>query len=166
MAEIAAREDHRVLVDRIGGIRREHDVAGPDRDEDEVGEALLRADDRDHFRIRIELHAVVTTLVPLGRSQAQVRNAARRRVAVVARLLGRLADLLHDVGRRRNVRVAHPEINHVFAGGACGVAQLRDLGEDVRRQTLELGEIVTELGHTGLGDGSGAPNCRPLPPRP
>jgi hypothetical protein len=29
VAQVAARDDHRVLVDRIGGIGTQHDVAGP-----------------------------------------------------------------------------------------------------------------------------------------
>ena len=94
---------------------------GPIVIEHEVREALLRADHRDRLGVGIELDAVAA-LVPLADRGAQVGDAARRRVAVVARVARRLADLLDDVRRRRQVGVAHAEVDDVLAGAARGHA--------------------------------------------
>ena len=71
----------------------------------------------------------VAALVPLGDGGAQVRHAARRRVAVVARVARGLADLLDHVRRRREVGVAHAEVDHVLAGAARGVGERGHLRE-------------------------------------
>ena len=55
-------------------------------------------------------------LVEVGDGLAQLRDAAAGRVAVVARVVRRLDELLDgDVGRR-DVGVAEPEVDDVLAG--------------------------------------------------
>ena len=85
--------------------------------------------------------------VPLGRAEPKVRHTARRRVTMVPAVLGRLTDLLDDVRRRRDVGVAHTEIDHVLAGRARGMTQTGHLGQHVGRKTLQLVEIVAKCGH-------------------
>ncbi len=54
-ADRGAGDDEAELVDRIGGIGREHDVAGRGDRLGEVGEPLLRAQRHDHLAVGIEL---------------------------------------------------------------------------------------------------------------
>ena len=58
-----------------------------------------------------------------------------------ARLGDRLDQLVDDVLRRRQVRVAHAEIDDVGAARACRRLQPVDLGEHVGRQALDAVEV-------------------------
>ena len=60
---------------------------------------------------------------------------------------GRLGELLDDVRRRRQVGIAHAEIDDVGAGGARARLQAIDLLEDIRRQTphaMKLAHFVPQ----------------------
>jgi hypothetical protein len=108
-----------------------------------VRQALLGADHRDGLRIRVEVHAVAT-LVPLGDGGAQVRYAAGSGVAVVARVPRGLADLLDHVRGRRQVGVAHAEVDDVLAGAPRRLHQVDDLRQHVGRQAVQLVEVVAD----------------------
>ena len=70
---------------------------------------------RAHLGLGVELDAELA-LVEVGDGQPQLRDAAARRVAVVARVAHRLDQLLdRDVGRR-DVGVAEAEVDDVLAG--------------------------------------------------
>ena len=62
----------------------------------------------------------------------------------------RFADLLDDMLRRRQIRIAHAEVDDVLAGAARRLHQLDDLGEDVRGQSGELVEVMAAHARTPL----------------
>jgi hypothetical protein len=131
-------------VDRIGGILHQHHVSRADRHQHEVGEPLLGPDDRDRLVVRVELDSVAA-LIPLGDGGPQVRQPLGRGVAVVSRILRGLDDLRDDVGRGRQVRIPHPQVDDVLAGAARGARQVGDLSQDVGRKSVQLVEIVVRL---------------------
>ena len=114
-ADHAARHQEAEGVDRIARIRAQDDVAGRGDRLRDVGKALLRAQRRHDLGVRIELHAKAPRVIG-GLRLAQPGNAARGRVAVGPRLAQRFLQLLDHMGRRRQVRIAHAEIDDVGAG--------------------------------------------------
>ena len=60
---------------------------------------------------------------------------------MVARLRRRLGELLHDERRRRDVRVAEAEVDHVASLGAKAALQRVDRREDVRRKLVDAAEL-------------------------
>ena len=139
-AQVAARDDHRVLVDGIGGARAEHDVAGAEHGEREVPDALLRAHGDDRLRVGVEVDGEAA-LVPVADRDPQLVDAARHRVAVVGRLAHGLDQLLDHVRRARPVGVAHREVDDVLARPAGLELQVADDVEDVRREPLDAWEV-------------------------
>ena len=97
----------------------------------------------DDLRLRIELHAEAALVVG-GLRAAQTRYALRGRIAMRARLGDRLDQLVDDVLRRRQVRIAHAQVDDV--GAACARRRLQpvDLGENVGRQTLDAVEVLVQ----------------------
>ena len=71
-----------------------------------------------------------------------MRNAARKRIAVIARVARRFDQLVDDHLRSRAVGIAHPEIHHVHLCCACLCLHLIDDGENVRRQLLDAVKLV------------------------
>ena len=136
-ADDAARHDEAEGVDRIGRVRAQDHVARRGDRLRHVGEAFLRAERRDDLRVGIELHAEAAGIIG-GLGAAQARNAARRRIAVGARIAHDLAQLVDDRLRRRQVGIAHAEIDDVGAARAGAGLQPVDLLEDVRRQPADL----------------------------
>ena len=116
-ADDAARHQEAEGVDRIARIGHQHDVARRGDRLRDVGEAFLGAERGDDLGVRIELHAEAARVIG-GLRAAQPGNALGRRIAVGARLAERLLHLLDDVRRRRQVRIAHAEIDDVGAGVA------------------------------------------------
>ena len=131
------------LVDRIGRVRHQDHVARRGDGLRHVGEAFLRAERGDDLRLGIELHAEAALVVG-GLRAAQAGNALRRRIAMRARLGDRLDQLVDDVLRRRQVGIAHAEIDDVGAARAGRRLQPVDLGEDVGRQTLDAVEVLVQ----------------------
>src|SRR6516165_7700732 len=128
-------------MDRIAWIRTENDIAGRGNRLRHIGKAFLGAQSRDDLGLRIEFHAEASVVI--GRLRlAQAVDAARGRVAVGPRPAQRLLQLLNDMRRRRQVRIAHAEINDVGPGIARGRLGPVDLLEDVRRQAANAVEIV------------------------
>ena len=120
-------------VDRIGGVRRQHHVARRGDRLRHVGEAFLRAERGDDLSLRIELHPKSPRVIA-GLSPTQAGNSSRGGIAVGARLADGLDQLVDDVFGRREVGVAHAEIDDVCPGGAGLGLELVDLLKDVRRQ--------------------------------
>ena len=94
-------------------------------------EALLGADRRHRLRLGIELDAEAVGVQVADRG-AQLRDAAARRVAVVARLRRRLRQLVDGRGRGGQVGVPEAEVDHVLARAAQLELQLLGDREDVR----------------------------------
>ncbi len=135
-----AGEDRREQVDRVARRRHEHRVARLDEHPEQVAEALLRAHRGDRLGLGIELDSVPAR-VALADGAPEVGDAAARRVAVVARVLGGLAKLLHGDLRRREVGIPEAEVDDVLAGAPQLQLELVDLGEDVRRQARDAPEL-------------------------
>ena len=141
MPDDAARHDEAELVDRIGRVRHQDDVAGRGDGLRHVGEAFLGAERGDDLRVGIELHAEAALVIGALRP-AQALDAARGGIAVGARVAHRLDQLLHDMLGRRHVGIAHAEIDDVVAARARLRLELVDLLEDVRRKPLDSVEIA------------------------
>jgi hypothetical protein len=101
-------------VDRIGRVRAQHDVAGRRDRLRHVGEAFLGAERRDDLRIGIELHAE-TARVIVGLRAAQAGNAARGGIAMRARVLTTSHQLVDDGFGRRQIGIAHAQVDDVGA---------------------------------------------------
>ena len=114
---------------------------GPSMRQAQVAEAFLRADRGDDLGLRVELDAVLV-LVFLGHLLAQAGDAVADAVAVVARVDGRLAELVDDALGRGVGGVAHPQVDDVDARHALLVLHLVDAPEQVRRQALDAGGDV------------------------
>src|SRR3546814_6217469 len=68
----------------------------------------------DNLAFGVELD-VETARIIIGLRAAEARNALRLRIAVRVRLLRDLAQLVDDMLRRRQVGVAHPQVDDVLA---------------------------------------------------
>ena len=90
--------------------------------------------------LRVDAH-VEAPLVPVAQGEAQLGDAARRRVAMVARVLRRLRELVDDGLRRGQVRVAHAEVDDVLAAPARLGLHVVDDAEDVGRQTVDAAKL-------------------------
>ena len=141
MPDGGAGNDEAVRVDGIARIGDQHHVARRGDGLGEVGEPLLGPEGDDGFPFGIDIDAEPAPVV-VGVGLAQARDTTRIGVAVGARILHRLDQLLDDMGRRRAVRIAHAEIDDVFARRAGAHLHLVDLGEDIRRQPLDTVEWI------------------------
>ena len=123
-------------MDRIARIGHQHDVARRGDRLRHVGEAFLGAERGDDLRVGIELHAEAARVIG-GLGAAQAGDALRRRIAVGARLAERLLELVDDMRRRRQVRIAHAEIDDVGAGVAGRRLGAVHLLEHIGRQAAD-----------------------------
>ena len=139
-ADHAARHQKSEGMNRIARIGTQHDVAGRGDRLRHVGKAFLRAQRRNDLGFRIELHAEAPGVIG-GLRLAQAGNAARGGVAVGPRLAQRFLQFFDDMGRRRQIRIAHAEIDDVGAGIPRGRLGPVDLLEHVRRQTADAVKI-------------------------
>ena len=141
LVRLAAGEHRADLVDRVRGVRHERDVARIDEAERDVADALLRADERQHFLRRIEVNAEAA-FVPARDGLAELGQALGLGIAVVRRLARGLAQRVDDVRRRRQVGVADAEGDDVDALCLLRRDLLADLREEIRRQLLDtVGEF-------------------------
>ena len=135
-----AREAGREEVDRIARARHERDVTRAEQHPQEVHEALLRSERQRRLSLRIQLDAVALAIQIADRF-AELRQAAARGVAMVARQERCLAQLLDGDLRRRHVRVPEAEVDHVLAGTAELELEALDLGEGVRRECVDAPKL-------------------------
>ena len=105
-----------------------------------MDEALLRAERQRRLGLRVELDAEAVA-IELADRRSEVREAAARRVAVVARQERRLPQLLDGDLRRRDVGIAEAEVDHVLAGAAQLELEALDLGECVWREGVDPAEL-------------------------
>jgi hypothetical protein len=133
-------------VDRIAGVGAEHDVARRSDRVGDVGETLLGSDGDNHLAVGVELHPEAAPVIR-GLRLPEPVDAARGGISVGIRALRGLGELGHDMRRRRQVRIAHPEIDDIGAGGAGRRLQPVDLLEDVGGQPLDAVEFGLGLGH-------------------
>ena len=92
-------------------------------------------------RLGVELHAE-PALVVGGLRAAQTGDALRGRIAIRARLRHRLDQLVDDMLGRRQIRIAHAEIDDIRTTRAGGRLQPVDFSEYVGRQALDAVEFL------------------------
>ena len=160
LAHVGAGEQRAPDVDRVRRRGHQGGVAGPDQHPHEVREALLGADGRHHLGLGVELDRELAP-VEVGDGAAELGDAPGGGVAVVARVVRRLGELVHrDVGRGQ-VRVPEAEVDHVTAGSPRRRLQVVDRGEDVGRQPVDPAEL-----HRGsLRPGPSSPGPGDVPER-
>ncbi len=128
--DVTVGKDRRVEVDRIGRGRHHHDVPRIDRRPHEMGETLLDPNRGDDFVLVVQFNAK-TSLVVMGDSQAQLGNTTGGRVAVIARVLGRLTKLINNRLRWRIIWIAHAKIDDILTGSPRLHLQFIDDGKHV-----------------------------------
>ncbi len=99
-----------------------------------MAESFLRSDRGNHFRFRIQLHAIFIAIF-FGDFPPQSRHAVGNAVAMIARILGRLRQFLDHRIRRWIGRIAHPQVDNIDTGDALLVLHLVDAPKQIRRQT-------------------------------
>ena len=140
-ADDPARHQEAEGVDRIGGVRNEHDIAGRGDRLGHVGEAFLRAEGRDHLRLGIEFHPEPARgKASLGAAEAS--DAFRGEKTGGVRLADRFDELVDHMLGLGQVRIAHAEIDDVRPAGAGLGLEGIDLLEDIRRQAPHPMEIA------------------------
>ncbi len=162
IAHRRAGDDETEGVDRIARARHQHDIARRRDRLGEVGEPLLGAEGDDDLRLGIELDTEAPPVIARLRAP-QPGDAARHRIAVGARILHRLDQLVDDMGGRRPVGIAHAEIDHVAPGRSRLRLQGIHFGENIGRQALDTIEI---FGHGGSWIRGWLDGCHGKPLRP
>ena len=143
-ADHAAGHQKSEGVDRIARVGNEDDVAGRDDRLGDVGEAFLGAERRHDLPLGVELHPEPAAVVRrLG--AAQTGDAAGSGIAIRARLADRLLELVDDVERRRQIGIAHPQIDDVGPGIARRGFGAVDLLEYVGRQAPDPEELLHDF---------------------
>ena len=140
-ADRGAGDDEAELVDRIGGIGRQHDVAGRGDRLGEIGETFLRAQGDDHLAFRIERNPEAALIIA-GLGFPKPGYSLRGGITMRARIAGDLGQLLDHMRRRGAIRIAHAEIDNVLAARPGGRLHRIHFGEDIRRQAADLVEIA------------------------
>ena len=127
-------------MDRVARRRDDRNVTRLDEHPHHMREPLLGADRADDLRLGIEPDAEAP-LVQRADLLAQARQAAARRVAMVRRLRGGLAELLDRRRRRGDVRIAEAEVDHVATLAPKLSLQLVDSRKDIRREIVDPSEF-------------------------
>ena len=138
-ADLRARDHRAVDVDRVTGIGHQHGVAAIERGQHQVRQPFFRTDGDNGFAVRIDLHAIALA-VPARDGAAQARYALGGGITVRIGPLRHSAQLLDDMRRRGAIRIAHAEVDDVFAAAARGHLQLGSDIEDVRGKTFDAFE--------------------------
>ena len=144
-ADIRAGNHRAPDMDRVAGIGHQHGIAGIERGQHQVRQALLGADGDDGFRIRIELDGVAG-LVPLGDRPAQARDALGSRVAMGVGPAHGIDQFIDDVRRRGAIRIAHRHVDNVFATAARRQLELGGDIEHIGRQAIDARKFARSLG--------------------
>ena len=138
--QVGPGEDHGVGMDRVGRLRHQNRIARAAEDPREVRQPLLGPDRGADLGLGIERHAP-SPLVEVGDGLPQLRDAPRGRIPMVTRVVGGLLELLDHRVRRRDVRIAHPEIDDVLTGTARTHLHVVDGREYVRWEPLYASEL-------------------------
>ena len=97
---------------------------------------FFSADGDDRFGVGVNIH-LIAPLVPGGDRQTQFVDAARNRIAVVGGLAGGFDELRHHMGRRRQIGIAHAEVDDVFTPVPRLHLHAVDDAEDIGRQPFD-----------------------------
>ena len=123
-------------MDRIARVGHQHDVARRGDRLGDVGEAFLGAERRDDLGVGIELHAEAAGVIA-GLGAAQPGDALGGGITVGARPSDGVLELVDHMGRRRQIGIAHAEIDDVGPGIARRRLGPVHLLENVRRQAAD-----------------------------
>ena len=125
---------------------RGHDggVAGADQREAQVAEAFFGAESDNYFAFGIEVHAPFFQVTG-GDFAAEVQNAHRGAVAVVAGIAGGFGEFIDDDVGRGIGGIAHAHVDDVVAGASLLIHQLIQAREQIGWQALDaLGDLDVE----------------------
>ena len=128
-------------VDRVARIGCKDHVARRGHRRRHARKALFRAHRDDHLAFGIEFDSETAGVIVRLRL-AQPGDAFGLRIAMRIGLLRHLAQLVDYVLRRRQVGIAHAEVDDIPARLACRVAHRIDFGDDIGRQALDAVEFV------------------------
>ena len=143
-ADGASRHEEAEHVNGVGRIgNNDHVARGGDRLR-HVGEAFFGAERGDDLRLRIELHAESARVIS-GLGAAQARYSPRRRIAVGTGAADGLLELLHNMRGRRQIGIAHAEVDDVGAAIAGDGLGAVDHLEYVRRQAADAVKLFHDL---------------------
>ncbi len=150
--EDPARHNDPVEMDWIGGVGHQRDVVVIQEGEREMRDAFLGADERQDLAARVERHAKLPE-VPLGDRLPELALdvAVRPGIAVVGRILDLPAQVLHHMLGRRQVRVAHSQVDDVDAALAGLSLEIIEDREQIQRQPLEATGLLKEPLLVALG---------------
>ena len=124
-------------VNRIGRVRTQNHVARRGDRLRHVGKAFLGAERCHDLRVGVERNAEAPGVVA-GLGLAQPGDALGGGITVGARVADDLAEFVDDELRRRQIGIAHAEVDDVGAAGARCSLEAVDLLEDVGRQPANL----------------------------
>ncbi len=127
-------------MDRVRGLRDHDGVTRSQENPGEVRQTFLGSDRGDGFGLRVQLDAP-GPLVVITDGGAQLGDPLRSGVAMVARVVRCLLELVDDRVRGRDIGIAHAEVDDVFALAPRAHLQVVDDREDVRRETVDAPEV-------------------------
>ena len=139
-----------VLVNRVGGVRRDHRVVRADRREQQVGQRIFRADGDDRFASRVELDVVIGAIAVDDLLAQRGDALATANSGDCAALRDASISLLTTTRGRGAVRIPHAEVDDVDLRGPCLGPHLVDDGEDVGGKLLDAVKLFLELRHYPL----------------
>ena len=128
----AARQTHGRRVGGVAGVRDEDFVALIEERHADVHDTLLRADQRQHLRLEVQLGAV-PFLVPVGKSLAQDGFTLIRHVLMYVGTLRLFRQAVDHGLVGRQVGAAHGQFYDLAAGGRF---DLGDLAQTARKIVL------------------------------
>ena len=132
----ATREDGARAIHGIARVGHQHAVPGIDHGERRVTERLLRSNNRQDLRRRIQLHAEASVEPPRDLFAKDGETIARR-ILVMAGVVRGGRQCVDDRRRGWHVRIADAQVDDVLAAGDCLALETVDLDEEVRRQHIE-----------------------------
>ncbi len=138
---LAAGEPRQRGVNRIARVRAEDDVARVDESEREMRDGFLEPDGADDLFLRVDRHAEPRPHEGSG-GFSEVFQAHVRRVPMRGGVVGRRAERLDDVRRRREIGIPDPQVDEILPLLPLLVLERIDPREQVGRQ---LSDAVGEL---------------------
>ena len=133
-------DDEAEHVDRVAGVGRQHHVARRGDRGGEAGKPLLRPHGHDDFGFRVDIDAKAAAII-IGLGLAEARNPLGLGIAMGVRLARDFDQLGDDMIGRRQVGIAHAQVDNVLSRGAgCGSHRVH-FGDDIGRQALHAVEF-------------------------
>ena len=116
----------------VGGHRHQRDVARIDIGQGKVDDPFFGTDQGHHFMLGVDINAVLP-LAPAADRVLELRRPFKRGITVVLRVAERVDQRLVDLGRRRDIGIAHAEVDQVGSFGDLFGLDLVQLGKNIDR---------------------------------